>query len=121
VATWDDIRAVARALPGVQETNLHGEPWFTVGSRGFVQGWRGRVVMKLDKSRQELLFEARPGVFSPMNAGRLRWSWVEIEALDADEIADLVTEAWRQVVPKRVSRTLSSPSAGSALAPAAKA
>jgi hypothetical protein len=60
--------------------------------------------MKLDKGRQELLFEARPDVFSPMVAGRLRWSWVEIEALDADEVSDLVLEAWTQVVPKKVSR-----------------
>src|SRR5215472_17280799 len=61
--------------------------------------------MKLDKGHQELLFEARPDVFSPMNVGRLRWSWVEIAALEADEVADLVTEAWRQVVPKKASRT----------------
>jgi hypothetical protein len=60
--------------------------------------------MKLEKHHQELLFEARPDVFSPMTAGALRWSWVEIEALDAGEIADLVREAWTQIVPKKVSR-----------------
>ncbi|HWA61436.1 MAG TPA: MmcQ/YjbR family DNA-binding protein [Caulobacteraceae bacterium] len=104
MATLDDIRAVALALPGAGEVLYHGEPWFTVGSKGFVQAWRGRVVMKLEKHHQELLFEARPEVFSPMIAGALRWSWVEIGALDGDEIADLVREAWTQVVPKRVSR-----------------
>jgi hypothetical protein len=109
VATWDDIRAVALALPGASETGFHGEPWFTVGSKGFVQGWRGRVVMKLERHHQELLFEARPDVFTPMSAGRLRWSWVEIGALDADELAELVREAWTQVVPKKVSRALSAP------------
>jgi hypothetical protein len=102
VATWDDIRTVALALPGVDETDFRGEPWFTVGSRGFVQGWRGRVVMKLDKGHQELLFEARPDVFSPMNAGGLRWAWVEIDALDPLEVVALVTEAWRQVAPRRL-------------------
>ena len=71
-----------------------------------MQTWRGRVLMKLEKGHQELLFEARPDVFSPMNAGRLRWSWVEIEALDPEEAAVLVREAWTQVVPKRVSRAL---------------
>jgi hypothetical protein len=44
-----------------------------------------------------------------MSAGRLRWSWVEIGALDADELAELVREAWTQVVPKKVSRALSAP------------
>jgi hypothetical protein len=81
-----------------------------VGSKGFVQTWRGRVVMKLEKSHQELLFEVRPDVFSPMVAGRLRWSWVEIEALEADEVGALVLEAWTQVVPKQVSRAIRSAS-----------
>ena len=83
-----------------------------MGSKGFVQTWRGRVLMKLEKDHQELLFEARPDVFSPMVAGALRWSWVEIEALDRDEAAALVREAWTQVVPKKVSRAFSLPFTG---------
>jgi len=43
-------------------------------------------------------------VFTPFVAGALRWSWVEIDELDADEIAELVHEAWTTVVPKKVSR-----------------
>ena len=35
-----------------------------------------------------------------MTAGALRWSWVAIEALDAEEAVGLVREAWAQVVPK---------------------
>jgi hypothetical protein len=94
----------------VSETDVHGEPWLTVGGKGFVQMWRGRVLMKLDKDHQELLFEARPDVFSPMVAGGLRWSWVEIGALEADEAAALVREAWTQVVPKKVARAVRSAS-----------
>jgi hypothetical protein len=106
MATWQDIRVAALALPGVTEKQMESEPCFTVGAKGFVHSWRGGVCMKLDKGRQELLFEARPDVFRPMIAGRLRWSWVEIEALDEQEIGGLVREAWTQVVPKRVSRAL---------------
>ena len=60
--------------------------------------------MKLERRHQEQLFDIRPEVFSPMMAGRLRWSWVEIDALEDDEAAALVREAWTQVVPKKVSR-----------------
>jgi hypothetical protein len=60
--------------------------------------------MKLSSAHQELLFEARPEVFRPMTAGALRWSFVDIDALDADEAAELVREAWTQIVPKKVSR-----------------
>ena len=104
MATWDDIRAVALTLPGAWENDWRGNPLFQVGKKGFVQTWNDRVLMKLEKNHQELLFEARPDIFAPMVAGALRWSWVEIEALDTDEIADLVREAWRQIVPKTVSR-----------------
>lgn len=62
------------------------------------------MFIKLDKHHQELLFEARPEIFRPMIAGAMRWSWVEIEALDAGEVAELVLEAWTQVVTKKVSR-----------------
>jgi hypothetical protein len=60
--------------------------------------------MKLSSAHQELLFEARPDVFRPMIAGALRWSFVDIEQLEADELADLVREAWTQIVPKKVAR-----------------
>lgn len=95
---------MALALPGVREVDYRGEPWFQVGSKGFVCSSRGKIIMKLSSAHQELLFEARPDVFRPMIAGALRWSFVDIGALDADELAELVREAWTQIVPKKVSR-----------------
>jgi hypothetical protein len=109
MATWDDIRAAALALPGAWENDMPGWPAFQVGRKGFVHASRGRIIMKLDRNHQELLFEARPDVFTPYVAGALRWSWVKIEALDADEVAGLVREAWRQVVPKKISRAYFAP------------
>jgi hypothetical protein len=107
LADWDALRALALALPGVREVDWHGEPWFQVGSKAFLLGSGGRVIMKLERGHQELLFEVRPEVFSPMMVGRLRWSWVEVDELDAGELAALVREAWTQIVPKKVSRAFS--------------
>jgi hypothetical protein len=104
VANWDDIRIAALALPGAHESDMLGEPAFKVGRKGFVHAWRGRVLMKLERYHQEFLFEARPEVFTPMNAGAMRWSWVEIEPLDREEIESLVREAWTCIVPKKTSR-----------------
>ena len=100
----DDIRRAALPLPGARELDWLGQPAFQVGSKGFVHVWKGGIFMKLESNHQELLFEARPEIFRPMIAGAMRWSWVEIDALDADELAELVLEAWTQVVPKKVSR-----------------
>ncbi|MBS0332206.1 MAG: MmcQ/YjbR family DNA-binding protein [Proteobacteria bacterium] len=104
MATWEDVRAAAQGLPEVNEYDHMGERAFRVGKKGFVQMWEDRVVMKLERGHQELLFEARPEIFSPMVAGALRWSWVKLAALDAEEVPGLVREAWAQVAPKKVSR-----------------
>jgi hypothetical protein len=106
VAGWNVLRAAALALPGVREVAWRGEPWFQVGSKGFVLRSQGRVIMKLERHHQEFLFEVRPEVFTPMVAGRLRWSFVAIAELDDAEAVALVREAWTQVVPKKLSRAV---------------
>ena len=104
MATWEDFRGPGLVLPGVTERPFFDEPSLAVGRKSLAIQRSHRVLMKLDRHHQEFLFEVRPDVFSPFNSGAMRWAWVEIETLDADEVADLVREAWRQVVPKKVSR-----------------
>ena len=75
-----------------------------MGKKTFALGWNDRVVLKLDKPHQELLFEIRPETFQKCPVATGYWSYVEIGRLDDAEFADLVREAWAQVVPKKVSR-----------------
>lgn len=81
-----------------------GDPWFNVGKKSFALVPNGRVILKLDRGRQELLFEIRPETFSKCPVATVYWSYVEIDHLDVAELADLVLEAWSQVAPKRLSR-----------------
>ena len=46
----------------------------------------------------------RPETFQKFTFGPNVWSYVELDHVDAAELADLVLEAWSQVVPKKVSR-----------------
>jgi hypothetical protein len=58
---------------------------------------------------------ARPDVFFLPRESELRFHWVEgwLDALDADEMRELVLDAWRMVVPQRVAReVLGLPGAG---------
>ena len=80
------------------------EPWFNVGRKTFALGWKGQVVLKLDKGHQELLFEIRPETFRKFPVATVHWTAVELARIDDAELADLVREAWSQVVPKTVSR-----------------
>lgn len=75
-----------------------------MGKKSFALAIDGRVILKLDKGHQELLFEIRPETFSKCPVATVYWSYVEIAHLDEAELADLVLEAWSQIVPKKVSR-----------------
>ena len=61
-------------------------------------------MLKLDKAHQELLFEIRPETFQKCPVATVFWSYVDLGHLDHAEAADLVREAWAQVVPRKVSR-----------------
>jgi hypothetical protein len=102
--TLDDLRRLALALPGAHEVTYKGNPWFNVGTKSFALALDGRVVMKLDRGHQELLFEIRPETFRKFPVATVHWAEVEISRLDEPELAALVREAWSQIVPKRVSR-----------------
>ncbi len=104
MATIEDVRRVALALPGAQELQDHGGNWFNVGKKTFLLfGFpSARWIFKLPKPRQELLFEARPDVFQPFRMGAMLWSYVDVEQLEIDEIRSLVTDAWTTIVSKKV-------------------
>jgi len=104
MATLEDLRRLSLALPGAHEVVYKGEPWFNVGKKTFALFTRGRAIMKLDRAHQELLFEVRPETFAKCKVATVFWSWVELEHLDEIELAELVLEAWTQIVPKKVSR-----------------
>ena len=66
------------------------------GSRmgcGFPKEWRSALV------------ESEPHKFSLPSESDLRYHWVhaKLAAVDEDELRELVVEAWRMVVPKRLA------------------
>jgi hypothetical protein len=101
-----DLRRLSLALPGAHEVTYKGDPWFNVGRKTFALFIRGRAILKLDRGHQELLFEVRPETFQKCPVATVYWSYVELAHLDEAELAELVREAWAQIVPKKVSRPL---------------
>ncbi len=83
-----------------------------MGKKTFALSWGGRTIMKLDKTHQVFLFEVRPETFQKFPMGPNYWSYVELDQLDDAELAELVLEAWSQVVPKKVSKPFLSREAG---------
>jgi len=103
----DEVRAFARTLPRSSEAFVRGRFKFRIGRIVYLAFSRDGTVMgfAFPKEWRSALVEAEPEKFSLPGAGDMRYHWVHVrlDAIDADEMRDLVEDAWAFVVPKRVA------------------
>ncbi|MHB8294326.1 MAG: MmcQ/YjbR family DNA-binding protein [Acidimicrobiales bacterium] len=102
----DQLRAIALALPGVEERETWGKATFRVAGRLFLTlGPDGSTAtMKATLDDQAAMVATEPTVFSvAAYLGRHGWVTVALDRCDPDEVADLVVDAWRQRAPRRVA------------------
>lgn len=119
---YDRLRRLCLALPEVTERLSHGEPtWFVRDKKVFVTSSNhhhdDRVAFwcAAPDGAQEALVALHPGrFFRPPYVGHRGWLgvWLDVPEVDWDEIADLVTEAYRVVAPKRLVVALAAREAG---------
>lgn len=105
MVTFEDFAARALALPQAHRQITWGsEHTFRVGEKIFAMGTPdgAHVSLKASKEDQTELIAAAPGTFSPAPyVGRFGWVRVALEAVDPDELSELLTEAWRRTAPRR--------------------
>ena len=103
----EDVRAFVEPLPRSYEVLVHGRIKFRVGQIVYVAFSRDETVMgfAFPKEERGMLVETYPEKFMMPRESELRFNWVlaRCEALDADEMRELVFDAWRMVVPKKVA------------------
>jgi len=108
MASPDDIRRLALALPEAVEADHHGMPSFRVRGKIFstIHVAHPRMMVKLDPEDQHNLAEARPGVVEPVPGywGRKGSTFVWYEQADEGLIAMLLVMAHAGVAPKRGPR-----------------
>jgi hypothetical protein len=107
MVTVDDVRRLARSLPRTTEHLIHDRVKFRVGQIVYIAFSRDETVMGFAYPKQErdALIASDPAKFHLPGPSDLRFNWVHAwtAALDEDEMRELVIEAWRMVVPKRVA------------------
>ena len=105
--TVEQVRAFAEALPRSYEVLVHDRVKFRVGQIVYVAFSRDETVMGFGfpKEERHMLVETDPDKFMLPRESDMRFNWVHArcEALDLDEMRELVLDAWRMVVPKRVA------------------
>jgi hypothetical protein len=104
--TVDEVRALAATLPRSSEAFVRRRVKFRVGRIVYLSFSRDGDVMGFGfpKEWRDALVEAEPEKFSLPGASDLRYNWVHVrlDAIDADEMRDLVENAWAMCVPKVV-------------------
>jgi hypothetical protein len=107
VVTVDEVRAFALTLPRSTEAFVRGRVKFRIGRIVYLAFSRDETVMgfAFPKEWREALVQSEPAKFMLPGASDMRYNWalVRLDAIDADEMRDLVLEAWQFVVPKRVA------------------
>jgi hypothetical protein len=116
MATADDVRRLALALPQVEEIDSDGFD-FRVGGSGFIWSYPERregkprqirtdiaVLYVGDEAEKQALLRGEPGIFFTA-AEYTHWPLVllRLTAVDEERLAELVTDAWRMRAPEKLT------------------
>lgn len=104
MVTADDVRRVGLALPRSYEFFTGGRSKLKVRQIVYVGFSREETTMGFGYPRdgRDGLVESDPGTFFLPPARDLRYQWVcaRLDRLDAEEMRELVTDAWRMCTPR---------------------
>jgi hypothetical protein len=107
MVTADDVRTVALSLPRTEEALVRDQVKFRVGQIVYVALSRDERSMGFGfpKDERAALVTAQPEKFFMPIPSDMRYQWVQVwlDAIDLTEMRELVVDAWRMVVPKRVA------------------
>ena len=109
MATWDDVRKLALALPETEESTTYRKPAFKVAGKNFA--WEsphvhGVLALNCDEGELPLMIEALPEMFftTPHYDG-YPIVLVRLEEADSKELAERIEESWLIAAPKNLADT----------------
>jgi hypothetical protein len=121
MATWDDVRRIALALPGTAEHSSRGIPQWQVNGKGFV--WE-RPLRRADieflgdqapdgpilgahvehlGAKEALLADDPDAFFTTPHFDGYPAVLVRLERIGVTELHELIVEAWLTRAPKRLA------------------
>jgi hypothetical protein len=103
MATFDDIREIAHALPGVVDGTSYGTPALKVGGKLMARLHQSMdcVVLRSDLLDREILMQSAPDAFFITDHYRnYPWILVRLGVVEKGVLTDLIERAWRLVASK---------------------
>lgn len=101
--TFDDIREIAHALPGVVDGTSYGTPALKVGGKLFARLHQGMdcVVLRTDLLDREILMQSAPDTFFITDHYRdYPWILLRLGVVEKRVLPELIERAWRLVASK---------------------
>ena len=102
MASWSDVRRIARRLEGAEETTTFGEPCFKVSKKLFA--WmstheRGALAVRIEVEDQPLMVAARPELFfiTPHYQG-YGAVLIRLKTAPARDLTDPIEQSYRLVL-----------------------
>ena len=107
MASIEDVRGIAMSLPRTTEHLIRGNTKFRVGRLVYaaVSADEERIGFGFPKDERAALVASEPDKFMMPLRSDERYHWVRarLAVLDAEELRELLIDAWCMVVPKTVA------------------
>jgi hypothetical protein len=107
MVTIEQVRELASTLPRSYEALVRDRVKFRVGQIVYLAFSRDETLMgfAFPKEERQALIDSEPDKFLMPERSDQRYNWVvvRLETLDEAEMREIVLDAWRMVVPKRVA------------------
>ena len=102
-----DIRAATQGLPRSYEVLVRDRIKFRVGQLVYlaVAPDESSMGIGFPREEREAMIAAHPDKFFAPVPSDLRYQWIQVhlDAIDVDELRELVLDAWQLCVPKKVA------------------
>ena len=107
MVTVADVRELALTLPRTIEVLIHDRVKFRIGKIVYLAFSPDETLMgfAFPKEERDALVKAEPETFQLPRTSDLRFNWVvaRLDRLDEQRMRELVLDAWRMCVPKKVA------------------
>lgn len=106
MATADDVRRIAKDLPRTVERLVRDRVKYNIGQIVYLALTRDEQILGFAFPREERdqMIAAQPDKFLLPEPSDMRFRWIQVRlaAIDETELRELILDAWRMCVPKKV-------------------
>ena len=104
--TWEDVVAIASALPEVEVSTSYRTPALKVKGKGFArlrtEAEGGLVLMCQLDEKEALLASGDPAFYTTPHYDGYGAILVDLEKVSREQLTELIEEAWRERAPARL-------------------